>query len=220
MRHPVTDRDRRPGHPLAARDRPAAWGDPATEHFFLVEEGCTCSDAFERRLRAAPGAGPPVTRSGSVDAARSCAAAGPGPDPAANDDRRRDLRDATAAPDRPRRVAPRRRTRMPGPARPGTAAAGRRPPPSGTRQPGGGLTARAKVLQDRWLRQAAAATLERWPHLRAESVGRRARRGHDSVVPRRGGGRPSRPHGHTVRFTRPLLHLHSVRRQESTRWLR
>ncbi|MFH9090538.1 LysR family transcriptional regulator [Streptomyces sp. NPDC017673] len=67
-----------PGHPLAGRDRPAAWGDLAAEHFFLLEEGCAYSDAFERRLRAAPGAGPRVTRFGSVDAARSCAAAGLG----------------------------------------------------------------------------------------------------------------------------------------------
>ncbi|MFH9677617.1 LysR family transcriptional regulator [Streptomyces sp. NPDC017405] len=67
-----------PGHPLAGRDRRAAWGDLAAEHFFLLEEGCAYSDAFEQRLRAAPGAGPRVTRFGSVDAARSCAAAGLG----------------------------------------------------------------------------------------------------------------------------------------------
>ncbi|CBG71461.1 MULTISPECIES: LysR family transcriptional regulator [Streptomyces] len=67
-----------PGHPLAARKRPAGWARLATESFFLLEQGCSYSDALERRLLALPGTGPRLTRFGSVDAARSCAAAGLG----------------------------------------------------------------------------------------------------------------------------------------------
>ncbi|MFJ8111845.1 LysR family transcriptional regulator [Streptomyces sp. NPDC096132] len=67
-----------PGHPLAARARPATWADLAAEHFFLLEQGCSYSDELERRLLAVPGARPRLTRFGSVDAARSCVAAGLG----------------------------------------------------------------------------------------------------------------------------------------------
>lgn len=67
-----------PHHPLAARARPATWADLATESFFLLEQGCAYSDELERRLLAEPGADPRLTRFGSVDAARSCVAAGLG----------------------------------------------------------------------------------------------------------------------------------------------
>jgi DNA-binding transcriptional LysR family regulator len=70
-----------PDHPLATRARAATWADLATESFFLLEQGCSYSDELERRLLAEPGrpgAGPRLTRFGSVDAARSCVAAGLG----------------------------------------------------------------------------------------------------------------------------------------------
>ncbi|KND43954.1 MULTISPECIES: LysR family transcriptional regulator [Streptomyces] len=71
-----------PHHPLAARTRPATWARLAKESFFLLEQGCSYSDALERRLLAVPGSGagsgPRLTRFGSADAARSCAAAGLG----------------------------------------------------------------------------------------------------------------------------------------------
>ncbi|WP_327728659.1 LysR family transcriptional regulator [Streptomyces sp. NBC_00487] len=67
-----------PRHPLATRTRTATWAQLATESFFLLEQGCSYSDELERRLLAVPGAGPRLTRFGSVDAARSCVAAGLG----------------------------------------------------------------------------------------------------------------------------------------------
>ncbi|MFF4590257.1 LysR family transcriptional regulator [Streptomyces sp. NPDC001388] len=67
-----------PGHPLAARTRAATWAELAAEPFFLLEQGCSYSDELERRLLAVPGARPRLTRFGSVDAARSCVAAGLG----------------------------------------------------------------------------------------------------------------------------------------------
>ncbi|MFI5683112.1 LysR family transcriptional regulator [Streptomyces sp. NPDC051636] len=67
-----------PHHPLAARTRAATWEELAPESFFLLEQGCSYSDELERRLLAAPGARPRLTRFGSVDAARSCVAAGLG----------------------------------------------------------------------------------------------------------------------------------------------
>ncbi|WP_330461527.1 LysR family transcriptional regulator [Streptomyces sp. NBC_00820] len=67
-----------PGHPLAARARAATWAELAAESFFLLEQGCSYSDALERRLLSVPGARPRLTRFGSVDAARSCVAAGLG----------------------------------------------------------------------------------------------------------------------------------------------
>ncbi|CAM5433764.1 hypothetical protein STENM327S_01483 [Streptomyces tendae] len=45
---------------------------------FLLEEGCSYSDALARRLLEVPDAGPRLTRFGSVDAARNCVAAGLG----------------------------------------------------------------------------------------------------------------------------------------------
>jgi DNA-binding transcriptional LysR family regulator len=67
-----------PSHPLATRARKATWADLAAESFFLLEQGCSYSDELERRLLAVPGARPRLTRFGSVDAARSCVAAGLG----------------------------------------------------------------------------------------------------------------------------------------------
>jgi len=65
-----------PGHPLA--NRTATWEDLAAEPFFLLEQGCAYSDTLERHLLAVPGIRPRLTRFGSVDAARSCTAAGLG----------------------------------------------------------------------------------------------------------------------------------------------
>ncbi|GHB45824.1 LysR family transcriptional regulator [Streptomyces viridiviolaceus] len=67
-----------PGHRLAAPAHAVTWEELAGESFFLLEEGCSYSDAFARRLLAVPGARPRLTRFGSVDAARSCVAAGLG----------------------------------------------------------------------------------------------------------------------------------------------
>lgn len=67
-----------PRHPLATRPGTVGWARLATETFFLLEQGCSYSDELERRLLAVPGASPRLTRFGSVDAARSCVAAGLG----------------------------------------------------------------------------------------------------------------------------------------------
>lgn len=67
-----------PGHPFAARAHAVTWAELAAESFFLLEQGCSYSDEMERRLLAVPGARPRLTRFGSVDAARSCVAAGLG----------------------------------------------------------------------------------------------------------------------------------------------
>lgn len=67
-----------PGHPLAAPGHAVTWEELAAESFFLLEEGCSYSDALARRLLAVPGGRPRLTRFGSVDAARSCVAAGLG----------------------------------------------------------------------------------------------------------------------------------------------
>ncbi len=67
-----------PDHPLAGRARPATWEELAREKFFLHEEGCSYSDQLARRLLAVPGAQPRLTRFGSIEAARSCTAAGLG----------------------------------------------------------------------------------------------------------------------------------------------
>ncbi|MEW2569152.1 LysR family transcriptional regulator [Streptomyces sp. NPDC047070] len=67
-----------PGHPLAARTHAVTWTELAAENFFLLEQGCSYSDELERRLLAVPGSRPRPTRFGSVDAARSCVAAGLG----------------------------------------------------------------------------------------------------------------------------------------------
>ncbi|MFI9206083.1 LysR family transcriptional regulator [Streptomyces sp. NPDC053048] len=67
-----------PGHPLASRAHAVTWAELATESFFLLEQGCSYSDELERRLLEVPGARPRLTRFGSVDATRSCVAAGLG----------------------------------------------------------------------------------------------------------------------------------------------
>ncbi|MFD0275117.1 LysR family transcriptional regulator [Kitasatospora sp. NPDC127111] len=75
-----------PEHPAAARsatdsptDSPADWAELAREDYFLHEQGCSYSDRFvERLLTAAKGAPPRITRFGSLEAARSCVAAGLG----------------------------------------------------------------------------------------------------------------------------------------------
>ncbi|MFJ3955973.1 LysR family transcriptional regulator [Streptomyces libani] len=65
-----------PGHPLAGRA--ADWDALSQECFFVHEEGCSYSDRLVRTLLGLPGARPRITRFGSIDAARSCVAAGLG----------------------------------------------------------------------------------------------------------------------------------------------
>ncbi|MEU5639861.1 LysR family transcriptional regulator [Streptomyces milbemycinicus] len=65
-----------PGHRLAGRG--AGWQELADESFFVHEEGCSYSDRLVRSLLALPGARPRLTRFGSIEAARSCVAAGLG----------------------------------------------------------------------------------------------------------------------------------------------
>lgn len=70
-----------PDHTAArsATDSSADWADLAREDYFLHEQGCSYSDRFvERLLTAAEGAPPRITRFGSLEAARSCVAAGLG----------------------------------------------------------------------------------------------------------------------------------------------
>ncbi|OII67040.1 MULTISPECIES: LysR family transcriptional regulator [unclassified Streptomyces] len=70
-----------PGHPLARGRRAGAavgWAELAREHFFLHEQGCSYSDRLARELLAVPGVRPRLTRFGSIEAARSCVAAGLG----------------------------------------------------------------------------------------------------------------------------------------------
>ncbi|SFD62111.1 LysR family transcriptional regulator [Streptomyces aidingensis] len=80
-----------PDHPLAAAGRGrkagadeaggaggAGWAELAAEDFFLHEQGCSYSDRLARELLAVPGARPRLTRFGSIEAARSCVAAGLG----------------------------------------------------------------------------------------------------------------------------------------------
>ncbi|MGY0057354.1 LysR family transcriptional regulator [Streptomyces sp. LZ34] len=65
-----------PDHRLAGRE--AGWQELAEESFFVHEEGCSYSDRLVRTLLALPGARPRLTRFGSIEAARSCVAAGLG----------------------------------------------------------------------------------------------------------------------------------------------
>ncbi|WP_165986242.1 LysR family transcriptional regulator [Streptomyces sp. YIM 98790] len=70
-----------PGHPLAAttdRGGGPGWAELAAQDFFLHEQGCSYSDRLARELLAVPGARPRLTRFGSIEAARSCVAAGLG----------------------------------------------------------------------------------------------------------------------------------------------
>ena len=67
-----------PEHPAADRGD-TDWAELAREDYFLHEQGCSYSDRFiERLLAAAKGAPPRITRFGSLEAARSCVAAGLG----------------------------------------------------------------------------------------------------------------------------------------------
>lgn len=66
-----------PGHPLAALDRPVTPTDLTATDVFLLEEGCSYSDALARELSVLPGA-PRTTRFGSAEATRTCVAAGLG----------------------------------------------------------------------------------------------------------------------------------------------
>jgi DNA-binding transcriptional LysR family regulator len=66
-----------PGHPLAGHS--AGWDEElAAESFFVHEEGCSYSDHLVRTLLSLPGPQPRLTRFGSIEAARSCVAAGLG----------------------------------------------------------------------------------------------------------------------------------------------
>ncbi|AWK12722.1 LysR family transcriptional regulator [Streptomyces spongiicola] len=70
-----------PEHPVArgATDSPARWAELARQDYFLYEQGCSYSDHFiGRLLTAAEGTQPRITRFGSLEAARSCVAAGLG----------------------------------------------------------------------------------------------------------------------------------------------
>jgi DNA-binding transcriptional LysR family regulator len=65
-----------PDYPLAGRT--VSWDELAKESFFVHEEGCSYSDHLVRTLLALPGSRPRLTRFGSIEAARSCVAAGLG----------------------------------------------------------------------------------------------------------------------------------------------
>ena len=65
-----------PGHPAASRE--PTWTDLAAYSYFLLEEGCSYSDQFVRALTTAAQTRPRITRFGSIEAARSCVAAGLG----------------------------------------------------------------------------------------------------------------------------------------------
>ncbi|WP_432014686.1 LysR family transcriptional regulator [Streptomyces cucumeris] len=65
-----------PDHPLAGRE--VGWEELTGERFFVHEQGCSYSDELVRTLLALPGPAPRLTRFGSVEAARSCVAAGLG----------------------------------------------------------------------------------------------------------------------------------------------
>ncbi|MGW0824615.1 LysR family transcriptional regulator [Streptomyces sp. NPDC002845] len=74
--HPLTEGDRvRAGSPSGSA---VGWRELAGEHFFLHEQGCSYSDRLARDLLAVPEARPRLTRFGSIEAARSCVAAGLG----------------------------------------------------------------------------------------------------------------------------------------------
>jgi DNA-binding transcriptional LysR family regulator len=67
-----------PDHPLAHRGQPATWAELARESFFLHEQGCSYSDRMASTLSASSDVQPRLTRFGSIEAARSCVAAGLG----------------------------------------------------------------------------------------------------------------------------------------------
>ncbi|MFI0723618.1 LysR family transcriptional regulator [Streptomyces sp. NPDC021224] len=77
--HPVATRDAADSPADSPADAPADWAELAREDYFLHEQGCSYSDRFiERLLTAAEDAQPRITRFGSLEAARSCVAAGLG----------------------------------------------------------------------------------------------------------------------------------------------
>ncbi len=84
-----------PDHPLAGRK--AGWEELAGESFFVHEEGCSYSDHLVRTLLALPGSQPRLTRFGSIEAARSCVAAGLGLTLLPRATVERQLRDGTLA---------------------------------------------------------------------------------------------------------------------------
>lgn len=65
-----------PDHPLAHTEEPLER--LAGHTLFLLEEGCSYSDALARHLLTLPGSPPRMTRFGSVEAARACVQAGLG----------------------------------------------------------------------------------------------------------------------------------------------
>ncbi|WP_190108490.1 LysR family transcriptional regulator [Streptomyces cinnamoneus] len=67
-----------PRHPFVQRTEPVTWEELAGESFFLHEQGCSYSDRLADRLLAVPGSRTRLTRFGSIEAARSCVAAGLG----------------------------------------------------------------------------------------------------------------------------------------------
>ncbi|TVL90444.1 LysR family transcriptional regulator [Streptomyces sp. SAJ15] len=67
-----------PQHPFVRRTQPVTWEELAEEAFFLHEQGCSYSDRLAHRLLTVPGARTRLTRFGSIEAARSCVAAGLG----------------------------------------------------------------------------------------------------------------------------------------------
>jgi len=84
-----------PDHPLAGRS--AGWDELAAESFFVHEEGCSYSDHLVRTLLSLPGPQPRLTRFGSIEAARSCVAAGLGLTLLPRATVERQLRDGTLA---------------------------------------------------------------------------------------------------------------------------
>lgn len=65
-----------PGHPMAGHE--VSWDELAGQSFFVHEQGCSYSDHLVRTLLTLPGPPPRLTRFGSIEAARSCVAAGLG----------------------------------------------------------------------------------------------------------------------------------------------
>ncbi|WP_214405665.1 LysR family transcriptional regulator [Pseudonocardia lacus] len=64
------------GHP--ATDGPRSWAQLAGQPWFLLEEGCSYTDRFVRELTAGSSVRARITRFGSIEAVRSCVAAGLG----------------------------------------------------------------------------------------------------------------------------------------------
>ncbi|OKI02488.1 LysR family transcriptional regulator [Streptomyces sp. CB02923] len=69
----LTSRER-----LTSQEQLASQEQLSGQDFFLLEEGCSYSDAFARHLLAMPGKPPRMTRFGSIEAVRACVEAGLG----------------------------------------------------------------------------------------------------------------------------------------------